>query len=498
MAEQQSPAVPENLKLNVLVRSPGGRPLADAKVVVQEPNLGEKTTGANGLAVFEVANNLFRDPPSDPGPDLLLVTIAVSKRHHGPPVKPGEPFDNTAAIIRGTLARGRQGLATDDAEVDKQNQIHVLLVDGGTLAEEFPSIPTRRLTADQVQSELLFHHSRGNVVLASANEFEIEHDPSIADDARCEAGKCKIKKPSADQAVSMEKPLFSGVTIHALRDPIQRANKKPGEQDGDQKARDTFSWGKTSVRRIDQRHAVGLARIGRRVAELGCTILYTQGVSGDTTRKDSHGWGRAIDIGGFSRTEPAEQKAVQVRAGDDFIVVLHWGTVPMFDPATTSGNDKTQWKRFTGRIDDGRNYKDAGSGTLRYRLDPAPFSSSTVMGPHFAEAGTLFKDVYDFVVAEYTDVDSKLPADDLENDPSNPGQKRVRALTPIDAADSHFILHPDMGQPNSRAKDASGNPAVDAAGNPKFNKDGRQAHNNHYHIQLGPKHATSPPTVRPK
>lgn len=25
--------------------------------------------------------------------------------------------------------------------------------------------------------------------------------------------------------------------------------------------------------------------------------------------------------------------------------------------------------------------KDAGSGTLRYRLDPAPFSSSTVMGP---------------------------------------------------------------------------------------------------------------------
>jgi hypothetical protein len=78
---------------------------------------------------------------------------------------------------------------------------------------------------------------------------------------------------------------------------------------------------------------------------------------------------------------------------------------------------------------------------------------------HFKQASEIFKYVFDIAAREYSDKDEILGR--------NPGGDETP--TEIDSHEAHFIIHPDYSSPNS----------------PGNESDGRQAHQNHLHLQLG-------------
>jgi hypothetical protein len=113
---------------------------------------------------------------------------------------------------------------------------------------------------------------------------------------------------------------------------------------------------------------------------------------------------------------------------------------------------------------------------LKYRLDPPPYQNVAItttdaelatrlarIAPHFVEAGRLFRAAYDFFVREYADT---APTTVLP--PAQPPQP-IPPPTPIDSHDGHFLIHPDYSSPDTPNAD-----------------DGRNAHSNHIHAQLGP------------
>jgi hypothetical protein len=101
--------------------------------------------------------------------------------------------------------------------------------------------------------------------------------------------------------------------------------------------------------------------------------------------------------------------------------------------------------------------------------NPTLAATLATVAPHFVTARTIFNAVCDFATREYTDGNSTL------------GPLATSAAaevpTPIDSHAGHFILHPDYPRPN-------------AAGA----KNGRQAHVNHLHFQLGATHHSGPRT----
>jgi hypothetical protein len=268
------------------------------------------------------------------------------------------------------------------------------------------------------------------------------------------------------------------------------AAAKTDQIPGQRFTRDRFGWAEMRLALIDQRHVVGLARMCKELAaKHGIAVIVTQGVSGDTTRADTHGFGQAIDFGGCCTALPdPANKNPTVRLGTDFIVFLHWGNFPMWNGTTVKANptNPALWTRLAVN-DDGRNYTADPTGAvavLHYRLDPAPFQEPVpasvtdpvlaaqlaAVAPHFVTARALFQDVYDFATREYSDGNSTLgplaagAAPDVQ--------------TPIDSHIGHFILHPDYPKPNAPGA-----------------KNGRQAHINHLHFQVGPTSFPAPRTT---
>lgn len=162
----------------------------------------------------------------------------------------------------------------------------------------------------------------------------------------------------------------------------------------------------------------------------------------------------------------------------------------MWDGTTVLANptNSALWKRLSVN-DDGHDYSADPSATvsrLHYRMDPAPFQDPVpaalatsdpalaaqlaTVATHFVSAQAVFQGVYDFATREYTDADSTLGP--------LPAGAPAETQTPIDSHAGHFILHPDYPKPN-------------AAGA----KNGRQAHVNHLHFQLGATFYSSPRTT---
>lgn len=168
-----------------------------------------------------------------------------------------------------------------------------------------------------------------------------------------------------------------------------------------------------------------------------------------------------------------------IELGADFLVLTHWGIVPMFDSSTIVGNPPSQWRRISNGFDDGLDYStfSRSERPLHYRLEPPPYQDAATfaqndpervdlanLSAHFVEAGKLFRVIYEFFARDYSDIGHGT----LPNGEPTPvlGPQPSTPPTPISSNHGHFIIHPDYHKVGS--------------------DDGRHAHANHIHAQLGP------------
>jgi hypothetical protein len=474
-------------KLRIRIRTRAIRGVLGAAVTLDTgPTNKTAKADAQGFVTFTLTKSEL-DATQPPG----WVTVRVKVRHHGPDpgpfgtVKPGELSSMVAVLPSGFAADQPLISKFDDSTpglvTDVQGTfLDMVLMDAGMNQKAQALTITRRMTDDEVQKELMFHHVSGLCTLAAGSEPQFEHDTEAEEFGPCTAA-CRLKSPTIDRRVALLAPTIWNVTFYLLTNfgvsPASTADKIPGARF----SRDRFSWNKTTLQTLDQRHVVGLARLCSKLnADHGIVAIFTQGVNGDTGRKDTHGYGLALDLGGASKAQPDRSaKSGTVRLGVDFLVFLHWGRTPMWDPATVARNpgNSAAWSRLTKAFDDGTDYSADPDGTakkLHYRLDPAPFQDAVPadtdpalgaelaeVAGHFVAARAIFKAIYDFAVDEYSDDNALLG-------PLPAGASDTP--TPIDSHVGHFILYPDYPKPNT-------NPS-----------NGRQAHNNHLHFQLGPTH----------
>jgi len=499
-------------KLRIRVRSRAGRIIEDAKVNL---DIGatpvEKTTGKDGFVTFSLTKDQVDSLKGSRGE----VVIRAKKLHHGP-----EPRGATKVIpgeIKVKVLLEPPGFADVQPEIslldpsapglvtDKQGTfLDLVLRDACMNRAKVASEVTRRLTVDQVQKELMFHHVSSTITLAPASELQFTHDSSTGEFGAC-TDSCQIVSPTADQRISLKTGTIGRVTFFHLQNGFGVSPPKKGDLlPGQRFLREKWEWRVESLQTLDQRHVVGLVRLCERLHTLHQIVaIYTQGVNGNTTGGDCHDHGLALDFGGCSKELPAPgaktqkgDKTTPIRMGVDFIVFLHWGRVPMWDPRTVAANPAQSpalppWKRFPETTPDPGeiNYRNDQAGTrtkLHYRLDPAPYQDPVpatadpalaldlaTIAPHFRAAREVFQAIYDFAVNEYSDSNDLLG-------PLPAGKTDVPTL--VDDQQGHFILHPDYAKPN-------------AAGD-KF---GRQAHVNHHHFQLGPtKYKMADGTPKPR
>ncbi len=176
---------------------------------------------------------------------------------------------------------------------------------------------------------------------------------------------------------------------------------------------------------IDPRHGVALARLADWAkTNYGVTVIYHLGIGGDSTktRVDCHGQGRALDFAGVQGTGSNGMTF-------DWQVLRDWGKKTVPDLKNPSGPRLASWPPVSGVI---------------------VFREAT--GP---DAGTayaaFFQALYSFAADEWQDKDDKPSA----------------STTPTAIGDHTFMMNPD--HPTS------------APGTPH----GREAHQNHLHVQIG-------------
>jgi hypothetical protein len=473
--------------IRVRVRTRTGRALANAEVTVDAgaaPRVSQ-TDGQGFVRLTLVEDDFGITTPR------TFVTISCLVRHHGPDpggglVKTGRFRASVAIDNRGLRPQNEQGLLVPDsstpgvAEDSKGRFLDVIMMDAGmNLRGVAVGTPTRRLTTDEVQQELIHHYVAGDLQLAAVSEPRFAHDPASDDLDPC-TSNCKLASPAPEQRVNLASATVGGISFFHLTGTAV-SQPAPGDIPGQRYTRERFSWQRDTLQMLDQRHAVGIARLCHHLSLLhDIAAIYNVGVSGDTGRADTHGHGLAFDFSGCSKSLPDETPAARqattttVRMGLDFIVFLHWGRVPMWNPETVAAHPDgpAQWTRLPDAFpfDDHTNFEtvDPAVKRLHYRLDPPPFqvasgSSATNLereiAGHFAEARRLFLNVYRFFVNEYSDSNVILGPSPV-----------VDVATAVNGRDGHFIIHPDYAEPNSSAGP----------------KSGREAHNNHIHAQLGP------------
>jgi hypothetical protein len=485
-------------ELRVRVRTRSGRGVENAKVNI---DVGggtiERKTGKDGFIQPVLLTKDERDTASPPD----QVTVRARKFHHGPDNGPGGKVVAGEAKIQAKLGPktwddGTPGLKLTDEDKDVARRapfLEIVLIDAG-LAQGAPaSAITRRLTADEYQRELMYDHVQGDVTLAPGFEFEFDHDPSTTDFDPCTA-KCTIKSPKADSRVALKDGKIGPVTWYSLAVVLRGLKSSADVIPGHRFLRGRFIWESLKLVWMDQRHVVGLVRLCKKMnKDHGLVAIYTQGVGGNNVGGSNHDHGLGVDFGGGSKAPPLKESRQEkgwqmtARLGVDFIVDLHWGDAPQWDPvlvAQDPDNKKGIWKRLATPDMTSHWERDTSGARTRvhYRLDPPPFDEAVPAGtdpalkaqlekvkPHFETARDLFKAVFDFATAEYSDdneILGTLPAGTTDGPP-----------TPISSQEVHRTIHPDYAKPSKTAAETEDG---------KPGKDGRGAHQNHIHFQLGP------------
>jgi len=192
---------------------------------------------------------------------------------------------------------------------------------------------------------------------------------------------------------------------------------------------------KTSVRQaignLDARNVVFLTRLASLMRWYGATIIYHIGFLFEASRNDCHGQGRACDFAGA--------------AGDgwEITVAQHWTGQPIVMPADWTAPNGKRYSQGAKLPDWPPLFKQT-----TFRLDSANPYLDPSLNPDLAR--DIFYSAYQHAVTEGTDT-------------------REAVMSSIGATSS-FVLHPD--HPTS-------NPDPTA-------KNGREAHWQHIHMQVGP------------
>lgn len=484
--------VVEPYQVEVLVRSPGGKPIAKAEVrLKRNSNAADddvEETDNNGIARFVIAESDFKDDPNVPG-GKAEYTFEARKRHHGPVViGDSVPFENgpaTADVSVEPLSPDKikvkkqpgwaVGYSPGTPNVDKDGRLNIILVEGGCLGQDHydsasspaPASLTKRLSKSQIQEELLFRIGHGDVALTKTTEFEFEHDSSIGDFDACQPGKCKIKKPGVDDKVAVYESRLAGVDFLYIKKFVGVT---------------AVEWARAGMSKLSQRHVVGMARLCKMLrVNHSVAAIYTQGFI--TSNGDAHQAGRAFDFSGVLLQKP-EGSPQAVRTDVDLVVYYHWGnrvrmqvdtTTPKpTDTEITGTNPKTYRRKEDHdvyRVPSDPPTKDA----LLYRLDPEPLpaerdiATAALPQSHFTKAKNVFLAVYQFATTQYSSRDAYLgPTSALPvtvgstcdaNDGTVPGSPGLIA---------GYVIHPDYPNPGEETKGT-----------------GRAAHQHHIHMQLG-------------
>lgn len=181
------------------------------------------------------------------------------------------------------------------------------------------------------------------------------------------------------------------------------------------------------MEQIDPRHAVALARLAAWAStNYATTVIYHLGLSGSTDRVDCHGQGRALDFAGV--------QGVIDGVAYDWQILRDWGKKSVPNESNPTGPRVKAWP--SGRRD------------LSYRLIGAPDAD--------ASATAFFQALYDFCAGEWQDLDDTASA----------------ATTPSTIGTRSFMMNPD-------------HPASDISATGKVGSGGREAHQNHLHVQIG-------------
>lgn len=414
--------------------------------------------------------------------------VTVSKKHHAPFPGNGQPVITGPVLLDVTidqlvLADPQPSTPTTavpgvTGSSPQTRRLQVVLIDGiFGLAQTFPSTPTRELTARESMREFLHHLHHGALALHPSEVLRVTHDPTSGDGEPC-GDKCRLASKRLQTTTTIAGVRFLHLTAGTVK------VHKPGTHvfEGQHHFEESFTCEDAPIGSLVLRNLVGMVRFARRMAgDHGIAVVYHIGFQRGTP--GAHHDGRAIDVDGFAITVPELNGRTRIdptRIGDDFHIALHWGRVHMWDPRTVAQhpNDSTQWIRLP-IYDDRTDFPSfpVTERRLQYRLDPIPYPippPATPSGPadsrwlilrdHFERAREVFRTAYGFFVAEYTDSNAHLGPPPPANTP-----------TPLDDRTGHFILHPDYGRINH---------GLTASGKKKQN--GREAHFNHIHAQLGP------------
>jgi hypothetical protein len=209
---------------------------------------------------------------------------------------------------------------------------------------------------------------------------------------------------------------------------------------------------------VEYRNAVLVCRMASGVSQtFGATVLYHGGIGKrGGTSGDAHDDGRAIDFSGIEGTRNNQSYRITVAE--------NWSNQPVAMP--TDFADPVTGTRYTAgqRLDppvqgNPKEERDPWPQSFRntyYRLDQErnPFLDQS-KNPSLAH--DVFEWVYDLGAAQ-------------GSDKATGAKSGTEAITSI-GSQSSFILHPDYKSPNSPTK---------------RNKNGRAAHFDHIHMQVGP------------
>jgi hypothetical protein len=396
VGKDASGVAPAGTPVRIRVQTPNKVPMVG--VTVEIVSLRQKLTNNDGLVEFLL---------DDAEVDKVSASADIHTRriHCGPDPGAGKKVVPGGAFLKATLVKNKGfDPATPGLETDAKGQVLVqVLVDAGVdLANEHADIKVRDLTPRQASEALLFHSLQGDMVLTlSGQEFEFVFKHFEEKDAKGDVtnffkpcdGRCTFVKPDPQALLGIKDQTAKGVRyFYVNHTPF--VNGKPGMD---------FAIG-SAFTKLDPRNAIGVCRLAQRLKAVDGAIeaVYHIGINGDDVRNDCHGFGRAIDFAGVAKAVPVgdpKQKDPQgvffrseLRADTDFFVFWHWGQVLPWDPATTTTDDTTKFKRFNNvqlpKTDFPR---------LRYRLlSPLPTGASDF-------AARVFQAVHTFAVDQYQD-----------------------------------------------------------------------------------------------
>ena len=527
-----SKAPPKPTPLSVICRSPAGNALVGVTLEViglrsevSKVDPQNRSTGRVDFLITDQEVDNTRASPQQVGLGLgndecLLNIIAfVPGSQLGPNSTPFQPGGRAAIQIRFT--KGSKDFGPDKPV--ELNLIHQCLFNF-KVNQALLKKRVRNLTVDEAYQELVHRHQQGTIQLIPEPSFD---------------GACAAQTPKRtvfrSKTVKNEATGKNDVVPENNADgtrkfvQTQLVNLAPrvasiGLLYNEQPTR-TSKGARLEIANVNPINAAGLVRLVLLLFQrFGITEFHHVGIGRSViiNKGDCHDWGRAIDYVGVRLPDPAlKPTPLFMFVGQDWAkekvpLVAQMGRRPSkdvrndawpfvtqdleyrflsmnldFDPTDTAAEQDRVEKRADADDRVAKSLKDAFKA-VKNRKSPAPTAAEldAVRTPMLKERRTyvekcqeLFQFIYDWCDDNYANASADPDPTPQSDAPEFPGM----TTAPPPAANRAMgkggrIMHPDH-----RDTGTSGTPAVPD----QSAKNGREAHNSHYHVQIGPTGATA-------